>query len=273
MPYTIAGQTYPTKQDVTVRCRSILAATPNGGVVGFDDSAFLLDLFSHHTEWSEKCGPGITSMTTMTTDHGTRCFRLHRVDGEIIDISFMHAIKHLPTKRSKALVPQPLIDFKNGARMAIKDQIEDFRQASPFAVTVNMHVDHVYPRTFDALLFGFCMENKVNPLRVDVIELNQCIHHIIDDATREAWQRYHKRWANLAVVSGTDNLKAPKSRLDWSQAWTDQESKLSSQMADDYTRNCPACGKAFQVDDHDDPDGGGLWEQWEGPCCASKAIA
>ena len=267
MPYALAGQTYQTKANVTQRCRDILSATPNGGLVGFDDSAFLLDLFSYHTEWSSKCGPGIASMTTMTTDHGTRCFRLHRVDGEIIDISFMHAIKHLPTKRSKDLLPQPLIDFKNGARMAIKDQIETFRQANQFAWTANMHVDHVYPRTFDALLFGFCMEYGVNPLHVEVIELNQCIHHIIDDATRESWQRYHLQWANLAMLSGADNLKAPKSKIAWERTWSHDNGVPSSQMVDAYTRNCPSCGQAFQVDDYDDPDGNFVWGQFEGPCC------
>lgn len=273
MPYTISGQTYSTKQAVTQRCRDILAATPNGGLVGFEDSAFLLDLFSHHTEWTDKHGPGITSMTTMTTDHGTRCFRLHRVDGEIIDISFMHAIKHLPTQRSKALMPQPLIDFKNGARMAIKDQIEAFRQASPFAASANMHVDHVYPRTFDALLFGFCMESKINPLHVEVIEQAGCLHHIIDDSTRKAWQHYHARWAVLAMVAGVDNLKAQKAVVDWGAVWTERDSRASLQMVDDYTRNCPTCGSAFQVDDHDDPIDGGLWAQWEGPCCTIKATA
>lgn len=270
MPYTISGQIFGTKADVTKRCRDILSATPNGALVDMNGCAFLMDLFSHHTEWAQKHGPGISAITTMTTDHGTRCFRLHRVDGEIVDISFTHAIKHLPTTRSKSLMPQPLIDFKNGARMAIKDQIEAFRSAQPELCAGATHVDHVYPRTFDALLMGFCLECSVNPLAVEVIELNQCIHHIIDDGIRTAWQAYHHQHARLALVTQAANLSAPKTKVDWARTWTRVDSVESTRAIDAATRTCPGCGSVFQVDDHDDPQGAMTWSQWEGPCCVAK---
>lgn len=270
MPYTIAGHVFSTKADVTRRCRDILGATSNGALVDMEGCAFLMDLFSHHTEWTVKHGPGICAITTMTTDHGTRCFRLHRVDGEIIDISFTHAVKHLPTTRSKSLMPQPLIDFKNGARMAIKDQIEAFRNAQPEGVGGSMHVDHVYPRTFDALLMGFCLERSVNPLAVEVVELNQCIHHIIDDSIRSAWQAYHRQHARLAMVTQAANLSAPKAKIDWARTWTKIDGVKSMRDQDAATRTCPVCGSVFQADDHDDPQGAMTWAQWEGPCCVAQ---
>lgn len=269
MPYAIAGQTYRTKSEVTRRCREILADTPVGGVVGIDDAVFLLDLFSHHTEWPKKCGPGVSAITVHMTAHGTRCFWLYRLDGQLIDISFPHAVKHLPTARKNGtLMPQPLIDFKNGARQAIKGQIDAFRQAHTTPASESrLDVDHVYPRTFDALLFGFCLEHGINPLLVEVIEREGCLHHIVDDAIREQWADYHRHYARLALVPTRVNLSAKKARIDWSQAWAKVDGEPSGQCCDVYTRTCPICGSVFQSDDHDDPDGSPVWMQWEGPCC------
>lgn len=267
MPYTIAGKTYRTKKDVTARCQAILYATPVGGMVDMDDAAFLLGLFSHHTEWTQKHGPGISAITTQFNGHETKGFWLIRVDGESIDISFMHAIKHLPTARKADLTPQPLIDFKRGAREAIKDQIDEFRSKTVFSTQDGMHVDHAYPRTFDALLFGFCLENGINPLTVEVVEREGCLHHIIDDEIRDSWWAYHRHYAELRLLSSVDNLKAKKARIDWSKTWDKAGARESERMADAYTRTCPVCGNVFQTDEHDDPDGGAVWYRWEGPCC------
>jgi hypothetical protein len=220
MPYTIAGQTYPTKADVTNRCRAILAATPNGTPVGLDDMTFLLALFSHHTEWDEKHGCGISAIIPGDVAYGSRGLWLHRVDGSVIDISFHHCVKHLPTPRTKDLMPQPLIDFKRGARHAIRDQVDAFRATqSTIEGDQPSHVDHVYPHTFDALLLGFCLKNKINPMRVEVLEQSAGLHYIVDDDLRKQWQDYHAENAVLALVSQGENLSAPKAKIDWGQAW------------------------------------------------------
>jgi hypothetical protein len=266
--YVLAGVPYRTKADVTQRCRDILNATPNNSAVTSDDFAFLMDLFSHHTEWDMKRGPGIAAIIPGDVAYGCRGFWLHRVDGEVIDISLHHAIKHLPTQRRKALMPQPLIDFKKGARQAIREQVEAFRKSQE-AISGDQpsHVDHVYPRTFDALLFGFCLETKINPLQVVVDEQSAGIHYIRDDAIRNDWQAYHLHYAILSLVAMIDNLKAPKSKIDWAETWENHHGQPSSDSVDAYTRTCPVCGRAFQTDNYDDPDGGSVWMQWEGPCC------
>ena len=269
MPYTIAGQTYPTKQAVTQRCRDILNGTRCNQIVEDQaDEEFLLDLFSYHTEWPTKQGLGVAGITVQDTGHGTHCFWLNRTDGQLIDISFAHAVKHLPSAKTATLIPQGLIDFKNGARQAIKDQIVAFRQANPGITIGAIHVDHVYPRTFDALLFGFCLEYFVNPLTVEVVEQDGCQHYITDTTIRQTWQAYHQRYAKLQVVPKQVNLSAQKSRIDWSRTWYVAEDRPTSiNQVDAYTRSCPLCGHIYQSDDHDDPESCGLWHQWEGPCC------
>jgi hypothetical protein len=176
-------------------------------------------LFSYHTEWEQKLGSGVTGITVQDTDHGTIGFCLLRQEGRI-DISFVHAIKHLPTSRTKNLLPQLLIDFKNGARLAVRDQIAAFRACNEFIdCGIAMEVDHVYPRTFDALLFQFCVEYKVNPLEVKVLELVGCTHYISDDRVRCAWVAYHAQHAILRFVPKSVNASAKKATIDWSATW------------------------------------------------------
>jgi hypothetical protein len=218
--YLIAGQEYRTKQDVIQRCRDILNSTPNTRLVCPDYFEFLMDVFRHHTEWPSKLGVGVSAITVQDTGHGTRCFWLIRTDDTRIDISFVHAVKHLPTTRYRELIPQPLIDFKNGARQAIKEQIEAFRKASTVTATMDMDVDHEHPCTFDALLFQFCIKHGVNPLTVPVIERQGCLHHITNDSIRMAWQDYHQQHAKLRLVHKTVNLTAPKVKVDWAQSWS-----------------------------------------------------
>ncbi|MFP4063367.1 MAG: hypothetical protein ACLFS2_11315 [Halochromatium sp.] len=85
------------------------------------------------------------------------------------------------------------------------------------AAPERMDVDHVYPDTFDALLFGFCLSRQLNPSRVEVVELEDCIPWITDEALRIAWQRYHQQHAQLRLVPTTTNLRAKKRSLPWHQ--------------------------------------------------------
>lgn len=156
MSYNIAGSTYKTKAAITAHCRAIIKGTATNERVAPEDQGFLLDLLSYHTEWPSKAGAGVTGITTMVSEHGTRCLNLIRADGTRVDISYLHALKHLPSQKTATLLPQGLIDFRNGARQAIKAQIDAFRaQYATACAGQDMAVDHVYPKTFDALLFAF----------------------------------------------------------------------------------------------------------------------
>lgn len=214
MPYLIAGTPFHSKQAVTERCRAILQGTLLNQEVTPDEKAFLIDLFSHHTEWDAKSKDGVVEVAVMMTEHGTRCFCLCN-KGDVIDISYVHAIRHLPSAKTDTQLPQGLIDFRNGARQAIKDQIDAFRKQQD-CLTIFAHVDHEFPNTFDALLFGFCQARNINPLHVVVSEKPGCIPHIDDDALRSQWQDYHATHATLRLISRDENLSAPKQKMPWS---------------------------------------------------------
>lgn len=167
MPYIIANDPFRTKNDVTARCRAILAATPDGCYVDADSIPFLLELFQFHDEWGQKAAGGVANVSAQTTEHGTRCFVLIKRAGGSVDISFAHAVRLIPTSRSANLLPQALRDFRSAARVAVKAQIFEFRDSAlkdqqQCPVTGDLltrdtcAVDHVPPKTFDRLLYDFC---------------------------------------------------------------------------------------------------------------------
>ena len=220
--YQLAGSTYKTKAAITVRCQAIIKATATNERVAPEDQDFLLDLLSYHTEWPNKAGAGVTGITTMVSEHGTRCLNLIRADGTRVDISYLHALKHLPSPKTATLLPQGLIDFRNGARQAIKDQVDAFRaQYASICAGQDMAVDHVYPKTFDALLFSFCQERGLNPLKVTISELSGCTAYIADDGIRYSWQAYHSQHCQLRLITKAENLALPKLIMPWAELMAD----------------------------------------------------
>lgn len=233
MSYLLDDEWFSTKNDVRDRCRQILARTPDGTLVEEADADFLFCLFRHHDEWEEKSGEGVQAIATQMTAHGTRCFVLRRHCGTEVDISFPHSIKLIPSARGQSRQPQRLLDFRAGARTAIKQQIRSFRDgalgvASLCPVTGepvgrgNAAVDHVAPRTFDQLLYDFCLATHTNPLNVVVGSLNGVIATIDDDMLCAAWEKYHLEHARLRLISKTGNLKLPKPSIPWLELYTFQ---------------------------------------------------
>lgn len=232
MPYTIANILYRTKDEITSRCRRILAATPDGGTVDAESAGFLFDLFRHHDEWEQKSAGGIHHISTQTTPHGTRCFVLVKSAGDQIDISFPHAVKHIPNSRPVILLPQALQDFRKAARIVIQAQVFEFRDRSlqaglrcPFTgeqlTRANCAVDHTPPETFDRLLFEFCRREKLNPLHVHVESPDGTVSVLADESVLVGWQAYHREHANLRLLSRTGNLQLRKLSVSWSELWAE----------------------------------------------------
>ncbi|WP_031571817.1 DUF3223 domain-containing protein [Acidithiobacillus thiooxidans] len=227
MAYIVANETFKTKSDITDRCRTILAATPDGQSVDELSASFLLHLFRYHDEWPEKSAGGVVHISTLKTPHGSRCFVLVKNDGQRIDISFPHAIGCIKTSQSGKLIPQQLKDFKAAAREAIKIQINHFRDSAlqqnlQCVITgeslnrINCAVDHVTPKTFDQLLFDFCRAHSINPLQVDIGSEGGTVAFIKDVDILTAWQEYHEECAILRLISKAGNLSLTKVSVPWS---------------------------------------------------------
>ena len=228
MSYTIGNIEFSTKKEITEKCRKILNETMDGQPVAIDDQCFLFDLFPNHDEWSEKSDGGVVYISAYTTSHQTRCFVLKKVSGENIDISFPYTIRLLRSSKTRDLTPQVLLDYKNAARTAIKDQISEFRDCNLSSTTIcpvtgeeinidNYAVDHVSPKTFDQLLFDFTQTQEINPLNVNVKSIEGVIADFEDNNLKSQWQGYHQDNAELQILSRVGNLQLPKSKVDWSE--------------------------------------------------------
>ena len=235
MPYELAGNWYPSKHAITERCREILHATPDGINVNADDFRFLVEVFAHHPEWAEKAAKGCDAISVARSDfYGTRYFTIMSGGELVSDISFPHAIKHIPGARNAARLPQTLIDFRNAARAAVRDQIDSFRaSANPVCALTGadlsksvkrMHVDHVPP--FDRLLFDFCCGYQINPTRVSIQEVDT-VPVFRDESMRATWCSYHKTNAGLRILSREANLALPKPKHDWQQTFSFSYSSIN----------------------------------------------
>lgn len=226
MPYEIAAELFTTKESIKSRCREILEETPDGDIVADEHLQFLFELLMFHDEWRDKTSTGVTAITTQTTEQRTRCFVLLSQSGHGIDISFPHAIKLIPSSRSSNLTPQKLLDYRAAARVSVEGQISNFRaealSTKPVCVITNdrLHggnsaVDHIYPETFDRLLFDFSQTHGINPLSVVVDSVNGTVATFNDVQINRAWQQYHKLNCELRLISRIANLQLPKAKVDW----------------------------------------------------------
>lgn len=228
--YTVGGEAFTTKDAITARCREIRDEVPDGNPVAAGSKmSFLLDLFSTwHDEWDEKSAGGFVGFTTMTVRANgkvTRCFAVQTADGDLIDISFPHAIRRIETVRTATLIPQALRDFRNAARVEIARQTMNYRATAlsagtPCSVTglpltaSSCAVDH-HGRSFDELLFAFCQLRSINPLKIQVGSMRGVQARFVDRALAQDWQSYHQQHAQLRLIEKTANLKIPKVRVSW----------------------------------------------------------
>lgn len=225
MSYSIGSSEFASKDAIKKRCQEIRDRTPDRTFVTPEDFDFLVALFKNHDEWHEKSYPGVTFISTQTTEHGTRGFVLYRTDSTQIDISFPHAIKLIPSPRSAGLAPQALLDYKAAARTAVQDQVREFRDASLATAAScpligiplmrgNCDVHYPSPDTFEALLLSFTHLHNLRPLSVKV-ESCGTVAKFQDDTLGAAWAIHHRQHALLQLVSTEGRRNLPKSPTDW----------------------------------------------------------
>ena len=226
MPYTLGSESFATKKLIEKRCQEIRDYTPDGTTVAAEGFDFLIHLFRYHDEWHEKSYPGVASISTQTTEHGTRGFLLNRTDGSRIDISFPYAIKLIPTTQTASLIPQRLQDYKDAARTAVQEQVREFRDSALSSAPScpinklllergNCDVHYPPPDTFESVLLRFTQSSGINPLTV-VVDSCGTVATFHDKALSTKWATYHRTQAKLQLVSRDGRRSLAKSPVDWS---------------------------------------------------------
>lgn len=217
--YEIGGRPFFTRQELEEFIREIVRRYEDGVPVGPEDQQFLENLFRRHPDVHDKFGDGIASIEVRTNKamYGkNRGFWIQRVDGSDIDISWKTCIDG--SSRS------PRKDFYSAARGEIAEQRQQFRDSyfrgklqvecpltGQLITRGRCQVDHVAPKTFQALADQWLAENQLRPEDVKTMARENGIDDMFcDRSLAESWQHFHRMNADLRVVSKIGNLSHAK---------------------------------------------------------------
>jgi hypothetical protein len=217
MPYHLGGKVFPTKKAVTEHVRSVREKTPIGRAVV---DAPVLDLLQRHPNWDEKTDggagyPGCTMVSFSSNIRPSKEIAILFPDGRpAMDISWKKVVDRLKpdgSLREIASGMEKLDYLREACRNGISNQLLPLYRPGH-------HVDHVFPKTFEVLLFQWVQALGRPVSQIPVVDVHGTVElgkQIADDELLAEWQAFHEKHAELEVVSAAENLSRPKVRLDW----------------------------------------------------------
>ncbi|MFF1338108.1 DUF3223 domain-containing protein [Streptomyces sp. NPDC058290] len=205
LEYRINGEHFRTQKALRERMRGIMNSYRYDEVVGEADEEFLRDLITRHPDYEEKAGVGVGGFLVVRTEWNNRGLMLVRIDGSDIDISWEECLKATPHAQQ----------VRGCLRRAVKEQVlavlaEAFTQGpvvcavtgDSIASPREADVDHYQP-VFEELAASFIQEH--GGLAAFVIAPDNAAGFSVAELESAAlvtdWQEYHRKYANLRVVT------------------------------------------------------------------------
>lgn len=207
--YDVGGRQFYTKNEAIDVVSTILNSYNLYEYLNDDDAQFIYDVLKTHKEAELKIGCGVEAFQIMKAPFG-KCkrFEIVRTDGSREDFSFRYCFGTPGLK--------PHQKFCSAMRGVIIDQISKFKKHSNAASAGDeLHVDHVHPLTFEQLCFDFVCKHQIDLNSLEYV--GDMLYEIVDKDIARAFYAYHKEHAVLQILSKLDNLKAPKSKLNWDE--------------------------------------------------------
>jgi hypothetical protein len=216
--YRIAGRTFPTKESLKQHIRAVRDQTPLGGTT---EDPVLLRLLSMHPQWADK-SEGMTAVGTGMVK-GTpyappqKQIVLLRGDREPMDISWTKLVARLQpdgTLKHPTDAREALDELRVACRQLIEPQLAGLRLPG-------MHVDHVYPNTFERLLFDWVSlmwdirEEKVPDLKVGSTDGLVVLRYFENPYHADSWANYHRLCSELEVITPEEHARRPVIQMDW----------------------------------------------------------
>lgn len=213
--YQLGGLPFQSKDTIRQHIRRFIASQPIGAPVA---DPVLVDLLQKHPNWQAKSW-GMTGLVIgeIEVAHAsTKCKTVVIAKpGGHVDITWSRLIDRLQHDGSLRQVDErseSLFKIKVAARAAIQHQIIEIDKMP------GDHIDHVYPRTFDRLLFLFLKWWGVPIADIKVSDPTglkvQLAFECWDLETN--WQIFHGKLARLRAVPAAVNMAAPVYPVDWS---------------------------------------------------------
>ena len=221
MKYIVNKIPFKTQKQVQDYAKEIMYRNDVGECLKGDDFDFMLDYFAvFHHEWDIKKGSGVECIEVIIDALYSkyRAFWIHRTDGSDTDISYN--ISKIKKRNYKT-------DLRSALRNVIHPQIKEFKQKSfedstylicPYTnelmTKYDCHIDHYKP-TFEEIINQFLIDKGIK----DVSKLiapskdNQMEVELTDYALADEFYEYHKRKANLRVLSRLGNLSHAKQEI------------------------------------------------------------
>lgn len=208
---TIQGKFFPTKKALGECVRGILK---RGRGLTREEETFMLEFFERHPRWEQKSRGGVTTVFVGPSPESPEgCFWLQRTDGSCVDISY-----------NKCLTPSGYVGkrARSSLRTAVSGQMMAFKRealagAQSFVCPLNgevvtgsdIHVDHVAPATFAALV-RLWMEREgfanLAALPVEDDPLRETRGPRLRPDVAQSWQAFHAEHAVLRLLSARANM-------------------------------------------------------------------
>jgi hypothetical protein len=214
--YVLGPREFASKAQAQSEFRRILNDNPDNTPLRGDD-ADLVALLIHegrHPETVEKIGPGIAEVFVRRSGYNTRGFWLLRVDGSLVDFSYLTALDGAPSPERTA---------RAALRFEIADQIIAFRDSLMRGATGGpacelcaqpvtpdaVHVDHAEP-TFDDMATQFAAAlGGWQRLTVECVGATG--RRLVDRGLAQVWRRYHAHTGRLRLTRARCNLTRGRS--------------------------------------------------------------
>ena len=213
-PVLIGRFEFDTKTAATKYVQEILNTATWGDALTGANHEFVFSLLYRHPSATEKVGCGIQHFTVNNDNNGCRCFYIHRTDGTNAHFSYLKSLKGRDDLRSLVL---------GAIHRAIDEQIWAFRdkqlQGGPLICCYTQqpvtrdscHVDHLNPTFLELYTAWMARERLVlEDLRVSDGSGNEVGRRMTDSSQRDSWQEYHRKNAQLRMLSPLGNLSAAK---------------------------------------------------------------
>ena len=232
MMYLLAYEQFRTKAEIEVHCRRITDSTQYGKPVSSQFVPFLLELFSFHDDWHE-LSANIRAIVVLTTYQGSKCFSIEDNSGCTTDISIKKVISLLLPMNGKRRGASLPADYRVVAQASIAPDINAFMEeqlktslkcihSGELLSAENSRVEYLPPWTFDNLLFRFTKLNEINPSRAFATPSFEYPQIRLNSFVAKKWREYHRRNAQLILISSEDALIEPRkdSSTDAAPEWT-----------------------------------------------------
>lgn len=215
MAYQVAGVSFRTKRELVEHFRAVRHRTKFRQEI---TDPVVLQILRLHPQWESKSrGLKYVSTALIKGDPSAGLRKeivLLRHEQEPMDISWSKLIPMLQADGTLKHPPSDLRcldELRIAARQAIYPQLQHLLEP-------NKHVDHVYPNTFEKLLYDWVSRSglRVRDIGICSNDGTTIRRWFADAQLQKSWELYHKCNAVLRVLTPKEHAKQPVLCFDWS---------------------------------------------------------